>query len=474
VRVAVVTADVLAPAMAGPAIRAFQIARALSSEHEVRLVSTGRTELTHPDFQVEHADDRSLRRLVAWCDIFVFQGWILESRPFIAKSDKILVADIYDPMHLEQLEQGHEAGDEEGRRAAVANTCRVLNEQMLRADLLLCASPKQRDFWLGALATLGRVNSVTYDDDPSMQRLIEIVPFGVSDQPPARTRPAIKGVMAGVGPDDKVILWGGGIYNWFDPLTLLRAVDRLRVRIPEVRLVFMGLKHPNPEIPEMRMAVQARRLSDELGLTGSHVFFNEQWVAYDDRQNYLLDADIGVSTHLHHVETEFSFRTRILDYLWAGLPVVATGGDSLADLLELRGAGLAVPPGDPEALEGALERLLTDEGEAGAFAARSRAIGEEMRWQTVLEPVVSFCRRPRRSPDLLDPTMGPIILAPLARSGPRSKVVRDLRLIHQHLSAGGPGLLLSRIRSRVRRTTSARRPGRAGSSRPSGAPSEHR
>ena len=24
--------------------------------------------------------------------------------------------------------------------------------------------------------------------------------------------------------DDRVILWGGGIYNWFDPLTLIRAV----------------------------------------------------------------------------------------------------------------------------------------------------------------------------------------------------------------------------------------------------------
>ncbi len=41
------------------------------------------------------------------------------------------------------------------------------------------------------------------------------------------------------------------------------------------------------------MAVDARRLADELGLTDKHVFFNEEWVAYDDRQNYLLDADVG-------------------------------------------------------------------------------------------------------------------------------------------------------------------------------------
>ena len=180
----------------------------------------------------------------------------------------------------------------------------------------------------------------------------------------------LKGVVPGIGPDDQVILWGGGIYNWFDPLTLLRAVDKLRARAPGVRLFFLGLKHPNPNVPEMRMAVETRRLSDQLGLTDTHVFFNEGWVAYDDRQNFLLEADIGVSTHLDHVETEFSFRTRILDYLWASLPVVATGGDSFGDIIDAYGVGLTVPPGDVDALEAALFRLL-DEPELAQACRRS-------------------------------------------------------------------------------------------------------
>ena len=88
-----------------------------------------------------------------------------------------------------------------------------------------------------------------------------MVPFGVADSPPVKTAPAIKGVVPGIGPDDKVILWGGGIYNWFDPLTLLRAVDKLRRRMPEVRLYFLGLRHPNPDVPEMRMAVDTLALA---------------------------------------------------------------------------------------------------------------------------------------------------------------------------------------------------------------------
>lgn len=93
-------------------------------------------------------------------------------------------------------------------------------------------------------------------------------------------------------------------------------MDLVRATRPGVRLFFLGVKHPNPDVPQMRVAVAARDLSDSLGLTGTHVFFNEDWVPYEERADFLMESDIRVSTHLPHVETAFSFRTRILDYLW--------------------------------------------------------------------------------------------------------------------------------------------------------------
>ena len=118
------------------------------------------------------------------------------------------------------------------------------------------------------------------------------------------------------------------------------------------------------------------------------------WVAYDDRQNYLLEADIGVSTHLDHVETEFSFRTRILDYLWASLPFVARAGDSLADLVHERGMGTVVPPGDVDALEEALFDLLDDDERAAQVRANVARSPPEYVWSLALDPLVEFCRRP--------------------------------------------------------------------------------
>jgi glycosyltransferase involved in cell wall biosynthesis len=398
-RILVATEDALTRKVAGPAIRAWHIARALASEHEVVLATTsGRCEISPPNFAARAATTDELADLERWCDVLVVQGFILRNAPPLRSSKKVIIVDIYNPQHLEQLALvSHESDTFREETARYATD--VINEQLARGDFFICASTKQRDFWLGQLSALGRVNPKTYDDDQMLNKLVTIVPFGLPDEPPMHTRKLLKDVVPGISGSDEVLLWGGGIYNWFDPLTLIRAVDQLRRRRPSVRLFFMGLRHPNPAVLEPRMAVEARRLAGSLGLIGHHVFFNEDWVPYEDRQNLLLEADLGVSTHLRQLESAFSFRTRILDYIWAGLPIVATNGDSFADLIQREPLGLTVPPGDVSALEEALHRLLEDNAFATTCRENLNGIRPAFAWSKVLQPVVEFCRSPRPAPD---------------------------------------------------------------------------
>jgi GT2 family glycosyltransferase/glycosyltransferase involved in cell wall biosynthesis len=447
-RILVVTGEPLLERMAGPAIRAWEISKALAPEHEVRLASTGGVKITHPDFEVVAAGISALRELTDWADVIVFQGFLLEAAPWLLSSSKIIVADVYDPFHLEQLEQARDLGSE-GRATSVRETTRILNEQLGRADFLMCASEKQRDFWLGQLAGQGRVNPTVYDEDQSLDSLISIVPFGISDQPPIQARHAIKGTVAGIGPEDKVILWGGGIYNWFDPLTLIHAIDGLKDRHPDVRLFFMGLKHPNPGVPDMRIAWETQELSRRLGLTGKQVFFNEGWVAYDERSDYLLDSDVGVSTHFQHVETAFSFRTRILDYLWASLPIVATDGDTFGTLIRGHGLGRVVPAQDVDALMVALEEMLYDDAAAAEVRANVGAFAAGYVWSRTLLPLVEFCRLPRRAADLALEQMTPQARKRARRR--RSSVREDLALARGYLGAGGVSEVGRRAVGRVRR-----------------------
>ncbi len=458
-KVLVITGDAITARMAGPAIRAWNMAEALCGEHDVRLVSVNpHGEDVAAPFPVLRVRRKDLSDHVEWADIVVLQGHALELAPELKKADstKLVVCDIYDPMHLELLEQGKDSDDDQRAKDLIGVT-KVLNAQLRRGDFFLCASDRQRHFWLGHLAALGRLTPQLYDADPTADSLLAVVPFGLPGKPPTRTAPGARGVLPGVGADDKVVLWAGGVYSWFDPLTLIRAVGDLADRRPDLRLVFLGMKHPNPEVPQMDIAARTRSLADRLALTGKHVFFNAGWVPYADRQNWLLDADCGVTTHFQHVETEFAFRTRVLDYLWASLPIVTTDGDSFADLVRRERLGVVVPPSDPAALAAALDRVLYDAEFAEGCRERIAEVRERFTWERVLAPLTDYCRSPWPAADRLRGS-GPLVRAePIGAGG---VLRRDVKLLKDYLDAGGPTEVARRAVGRVRRLAGGTQPGR--------------
>ena len=398
-RVLILTADTLGEKMAGPAIRVWEMARTLSREHEVVLASMRKPQVQSSQFRVEHITAGNAKGLVDWAEVIVTQGFTMYHFPEVQKSDAAVVVDIYDPFHIEALVMRRDMPPNE-RWQTMKSDAEIVNAQLERGDLLLCASEKQRDFWLGQIASLKRINPATYDEDPDLRRLLAVAPFGLPEEPPVQSRHAIRGAVDGIGEDDIVLLWGGGIYNWFDPATLIRGLKQAVETEPRLKLFFLGTAHPNPDVPEMARAAEAYRVAEELGLLNTHVFFNQGWVDYSDRANYLLDADIGVSTHFLHIETELSFRTRILDYLWAGLPILATEGDSLSRLVTQHGLGEVVDAEDPDSVATALLRLA-DESVRKQARENVNALAPTMTWERALGPLLDFCRFPRRAPDLV-------------------------------------------------------------------------
>lgn len=457
-RVLVITGDPIGQRMAGPAIRAWHIAEALSDEHDVRLVSMTSVEQLDAPFElaaVSHHRPATMAPHEKWADVIVFQGNALALFPSLAKSSKILVVDVYDPMHLEQLEQGRSKSFGQWN-TQIDDATRTLNQQLERGDFFLCASDRQRHFWLGQLAALGRINAYTYSRDSELDSLIAIAPFGISGADPVQSRHAIRDTVPGIAADDKVIVWGGGIYNWFDPETLIRAVARVGERHDDLRLFFMGVKHPNPDVPEMEAVSRSRALASELDLLDRSVFFNNSWVPYEERQDYLLDADLGVSMHFQHVETTFSFRTRILDYLWAGLPIVTTEGDSFGDLVAAEELGASVPERDVDALADALERLLYEAGPREIARANVARVREEFRWSRTLAPLVEFCRNPVPAADR-EPSKssgGPVRKVTIA---PRTGLRRDLDRAAYYLREGGVSAVMERYKARSERRKQAGR-----------------
>jgi glycosyltransferase involved in cell wall biosynthesis len=338
-----------------------------------------------------------LRGLAAEADVIVTLGLAPAVYPFLLQSGKSLVVDLYGPFLLEGLHR-YAARPMVERVSLHEGYRRALLQQMRVADFMICADEKQRDYWLGVLSALGRVNPYTHDQGETLYQLIDVVSFGLPAAPPRHTRQVLKGVYKTIGADDKVILWGGGIWEWFDAPTMIKAMSHISRHQPNAKLFFMGIKHPNLAASKMKIVDDAIALSRELCLYDRCVFFND-WVPYQERQNYLLEADVGVSLHRKHLETRFAFRTRFLDYLWTGLPIVATEGDVMSEQVKEWGLGRVVAAGDVEGVTSAILELLNTPGLRETYRPRFAQAAARYRWDVVTAPLVNFCANPRLAPD---------------------------------------------------------------------------
>lgn len=384
-KVLIYSPNLIGKSMAGAAIRPWEFAKALSHEHQVVLISPGQADVQSQDFAVLSLRDPLCKKHFKDADVLIAQR-LTFPLALLAKFYKLkIIIDAYVPGPLELLEHfKHDLLQDRQRKVFSEASNLILSFKM--ADGILCASEKQRELWLGFLLGQKLITPPLYDKDASLRNFLAIVPFGLPSHPPKKTGKGLKEKF-GLAPSDKIILWGGGIWNWFDPLSLIKAMKMINQKRADIKLVFMGVKPPDPELPTTAMSAQAIELAKEIGVMNQCVFFNTDWVPYEERQNFLLDADLGVSTHFDHLETHFSFRTRMLDYLWAALPILATQGDSFAELIERHQLGVVVPYQNDQAIAYSILHLINHPEQLQQMKQNAARMREQFYWKSVTAPL---------------------------------------------------------------------------------------
>lgn len=384
-------ADEVGASMGGVGIRAVELGRVvqdqLGAQVTIAAASSDGADVGMPVLTFDPHSPRALRAEIAAADAVVSQpGWPLLMRR-LGHSGCRLIFDLYDPEVFSTLENF--SGRRQSLMAAFA-TDRV-TAALRVGHHVMCASERQRDLWLGAILGGGLISPGTWERDRSMRETLDVVPYGVPKAPPSAIGSWNADVRnrLGMAPDEEMVLWNGGLWSWFDAPTAIRAVALLRKRRPGVRLVFMGASIAEPAV---RATQEAKELARELGELGGGVIFNDSWVPYEERSAWLATASCAISTHVEHLETRFSSRTRLLDCFWAQLPVVCTRGDDLAARVERDALGETVPPGDHVMLADALERVLQN-GRA-AYAPALATAAEEHHWPRVAQPLLRWLEGP--------------------------------------------------------------------------------
>jgi len=318
------------------------------------------------------------------CSAAVAQGQLANDLVLTAP-DLPAVVDLYDPWLIENLSYLATLGLDPYRNDHASWLL-----QLARGDFFLCSSEEQRIFYLGFLAAVGRVNPQLATRDPDLRSLIDVVPFVVPEVLPPH-RPHLPPRL----PGERRLLFGG-LYDWYDPWTLLEAltlVDQADRGSLGAGWELLLIRNPNPGTPQ-HLFGDVEAWCRRRDWWGSRVRALD-WVPVERRFDLLRDVDLLVAPHRPSLETRLSLRTRFLDALAAGCPVVTSEGGAMSRLLREHGAGWVVPPGDAPALARAIVEALAATPPTAAWRQGAVALLAAYRWERALAPLLRFCREPR-------------------------------------------------------------------------------
>jgi len=379
--------------MSAPGIRATAQARVLA-EH----VPGARVTLGAPNHDFEQPADgayqvvrwsaRNLFALVARHDIVISSGLPPHLAAFYP--GRRIVVDLFSQYAMEWMEVGRQHHQGYKRHAWVQRTRTVLGMQLTMADFILTCNERQRDSYAGMMISLGLISPHVYDSDPTLRRYIDSAPHGIRPELPERGRNVFRGIHPGFKETDKVIIWNGGIIQWYDPATLIEAL-RILGR-DDIKLLFLGAAYPG--IKDLGKGVRfqdAKAIAARNGQLDRTIFFEEGWVSHETAKRYVQEADISVCSYFDNLETRYSHRTRFVDLIWAELPFICTHGDILAEEVAKKGWGIVVPEEDPAALATAIEKLLDDDSFRMQCRSNLAAARASLQWDVTMEPLIRFC-----------------------------------------------------------------------------------
>ena len=356
-KVLVLTDDRIGPVMAGSALRAWEIARALAGKNHVVCLCAA----PGSDRPAQPGPEIVEKPPWAWAEAVIAPVWSLPPRAFLGHH--ILIADGATPLLAELEAMPQSALVRRRQRTAAARIPLVA----ARSDAVLAAGPIQIEWWKKQLHPVR----------PELPVLD--LPFGIPDQPPPPDRDEIPGVPRNWA----IVLWWGGVWPWLDLDTLLEA--RAILEDAPLSIVVPTAKRPGSSTSRFTRA-DLRSAMKRFGLKTPQVVALDTWIPYYERHRILHRTSLIAVLHKACNESHLCFRTRAMDGLWAGVPLLLTEGGEVARLVQSNGWGGVVPPGEPKKLASLIEMTLA-EREQLRFR-RNLAMGQERwTWSNLVDPL---------------------------------------------------------------------------------------
>jgi len=220
-----------------------------------------------------------------------------------------------------QLELMHQSEDPTLLDNKVVHVWKLLLDGLLGGDRFSALSMRQRHAIQGQLGCAGRLNQFTAD-----QSVVDYLPYAVfpddSKLAPREVSPS----------GHYTVMWCGSFNTWMDVPTLTKGLTNALAAEPNLRLLVVGGRIAGYNEISYNQFLSGIR---QAGVEGSVRMTD--WQPLAKMHELYTQADLGLSIDRFTYEAELGSRTRLVNFLAAGVPVASTVVTELSVQLERHG-----------------------------------------------------------------------------------------------------------------------------------------
>jgi glycosyltransferase involved in cell wall biosynthesis len=259
------------------------------------------------------------------------------------------------------------------------------------ADAYSTCSTPQKFALVGQLSMASRLNRHNMGHD----LVHTILPGAPSQHADTTNTIKLRGEM--VPEDAFVVLWCGGYNVWSDVYTLFKAMNEAMDQDPRIHYVSAGagVRMPGNDSYERLLEMIAQSPNCER-------FHMLGWQPSTVVPGLYGQADVGVNLDAFHYETLLGTRTRIVEMMHYGLPVLTTLGCELSYIVQEKGLGLTFKIGDAASFRDQILTLSKDRSLQQQLARQAgQYTREQLSFHKTTEAFLEWAKEPSFAPDHL-------------------------------------------------------------------------
>lgn len=182
--------------------------------------------------------------------------------------------------------------------------------------------------------------------------------------------------------DRFTVIYHGTLVSRYGVDLLVRAVDQLREKIPEIQLIIHGRGDTLEEL---------QSLVDELELQ-AHVIFSSKYLPSEALPDLIRQADVGVVPNRRDLFTDGILPTKLMEYVALNVPVVAARTTAIANYFDDTMVRFFTP-GDVDDLAAAILALYQDPEQRAAYSKNASRFNERYNWPAIAADYVAVLER---------------------------------------------------------------------------------